>query len=171
MLRRYSTLGCAAFSVPAAAQTADCPRGTLDARYCDRDGDLVADTPTNPRELTDPSTLSFAHTPVEDPAVYRRVWQPFLDHLARETGKRVQFFAVQSNAAQIEAMRTGRLHVAGFNTDSIPLAVNGAGFVPFAMMPSDDNRSGYEMEFILPASSHARRIEDRRHAQHQFRPL
>jgi phosphonate transport system substrate-binding protein len=175
MQRRYWTLGCAAFlaafSVPPAAQTADCPRGTLDARYCDRDGDLVADAARNPRELTDPSTLIFAHTPVEDPAVYRRVWQPFLDHPARETGKRVQFFAVQFNAAQIEAMRAGRLHVAGFNTGSNPLAVNCAGFAPFAMMASDDHRSGYEMELIVPASSPARRIEDRRHAQHQFRPL
>jgi phosphonate transport system substrate-binding protein len=166
MLRRYLTLGCVAFlasiSVQAAAQTADCPRGTLDARYCDRDGDLVADVPTITRELADPSTLIFAYTPVEDPAVYRRVWQPFLDHLARETGKRVQFFAVQSNAAQIEAMRAGRLHVAGFNTGSNPLAVNCAGFVPFAMMASNDNRFGYEMEFIVPASSPARRIEDLR---------
>ncbi|MEC8260171.1 MAG: phosphate/phosphite/phosphonate ABC transporter substrate-binding protein, partial [SAR324 cluster bacterium] len=26
----------------------DCPRGTLDSRFCDRDGDLVADAPTDP---------------------------------------------------------------------------------------------------------------------------
>ncbi|MBU8539501.1 phosphate/phosphite/phosphonate ABC transporter substrate-binding protein [Falsiroseomonas tokyonensis] len=153
-------LGAAALPRPAAAQ--DCPRGTLDARYCDRDGDLVADAPTNPRDLADPSTLIFAYTPVEDPAVYRAVWQPFMDHLARATGKRVQFFAVQSNAAQIEAMRAGRLHIAGFNTGSNPLAVNCAGFVPFAMMASRNNAFGYEMEIIVPASSTAQRIEDLR---------
>jgi phosphonate transport system substrate-binding protein len=152
--------GLAAAPVPALAQ--DCPRGTLDARYCDRDGDLVADAPTNARELVDPATLIFAYTPVEDPAVYRQVWQPFMDHLARETGKRVQFFAVQSNAAQIEAMRAGRLHIAGFNTGSNPLAVNCAGFVPFAMMASTDDRFGYEMEIIVPAASPAQRIEDLR---------
>jgi phosphonate transport system substrate-binding protein len=152
--------GLAAAPVPARAQ--DCPRGTLDARYCDRNGDLVADAPTNARELVDPATLIFAYTPVEDPAVYRQVWQPFMDHLARETGKRVQFFAVQSNAAQIEAMRAGRLHIAGFNTGSNPLAVNCAGFVPFAMMASNNGAFGYEMEIIVPASSDARRIEDLR---------
>jgi phosphonate transport system substrate-binding protein len=166
MMHRLLALGCAALlsvaCLPAAAQTPDCPRGALDARYCDRNGDLVADAPTNPRDLTDPATLIFAYTPVEDPAVYRRVWQPFMDHLARETGRRVQFFAVQSNAAQIEAMRAGRLHVAGFNTGSNPLAVNCAGFVPFAMMASTDNRFGYEMEFIVPAASPAQRIEDLR---------
>lgn len=42
----------------AAAQ--DCPRGTLDARFCDRDGDLIADTPTDPAEQVDPDTLIFA---------------------------------------------------------------------------------------------------------------
>ena len=43
------------------------------------------------------------------------------------TGKKVQFFPVQSNAAQLEAMRAGRLHVTGFNTGSNPIAVNCAG--------------------------------------------
>jgi phosphonate transport system substrate-binding protein len=147
---------------PAQAQAQECPRGTLDARFCDRDGDLVADAPTNARELVDPGTLVFAYTPVEDPAVYRRVWQEFLDHLARETGKRVQFFSVQSNAAQIEAMRAGRLHVAGFNTGSNPLAVNCAGFVPFAMMAANDGRFGYEMEIIVQAEGPIQRIEDLR---------
>ena len=33
--------GAALWSVPATAQE-DCPRGTLDARYCDRNGDLVS---------------------------------------------------------------------------------------------------------------------------------
>ena len=66
--------------------------------------------------LVDPPVLIFAYTPVEDPAVYAKVWDGFLKHLEKITGKRVQFFPVQSNAAQIEAMRAGRLHVAGFNT-------------------------------------------------------
>lgn len=147
----------------AQAQAAsDCPRGALDARYCDRDGDMAADTPSDPREQADPGTLVFAYTPVEDPSVYRRVWQGFMDHLAKATGKRVQFFAVQSNAAQIEAMRAGRLHVAGFNTGSNPLAVNCAGFVPFAMMASKDGAFGYEMEIIVQAAGPIQRIEDLR---------
>jgi phosphonate transport system substrate-binding protein len=69
------------------------------------------------------------------------------------TGKKVVFFPVQSNAAQIEAMRSGRLHVAGFNTGSNPIAVNCAGFVPFAIMGSQNGEFGYEMEIIVPADS------------------
>lgn len=120
----------------------------LSPRFTDRDGDLVADAPSNPREWVDPATLIFAYTPVEDPAVYARVWDGFLKHMEQVTGKRVRFFPVQSNAAQQEALRAGRLHVAGFNTGGNPLAVNCGGFVPFAMMAAEDNSFGYEMEII-----------------------
>ena len=94
----------------------DCPRGQLDKAYCDRDGDMVADTPTDPKKLIDPPTLIFAYSPVEDPAVYVKAWEGFLKHMEKLTGKKVVFFQVQSNAAQIEAMRSGRLHVTGLNT-------------------------------------------------------
>ncbi|ORE91713.1 phosphonate ABC transporter substrate-binding protein [Stappia sp. 22II-S9-Z10] len=120
----------------------------LDSRYQDADGDLVADIPTDTAQLVDPDTLIFAYTPVEDPAVYAEAWADFLSHLEEVTGKRVQFFPVQSNAAQIEAMRAGRLHIAGFNTGSNPIAVACAGFRPFAMMAAKDGSFGYEMEII-----------------------
>jgi phosphonate transport system substrate-binding protein len=145
-------LGIFSLSIVAFAQE-DCPRGTLDKAYCDRNGDLVADLPTDPKKVVDPQTLIFSYTPVEDPAVYQKVWDGFIKHLEKTTGKRVVFFPVQSNAAQYEAMRSGRLHVAGVNAGGNALAVNCAGYVPFAMMASQDNSFGYEMEIIVPADS------------------
>ena len=68
--------------------------------------------------------------------------------MEKETGKKVQFFPVGNNAAQIEAMRAGRLHIAGFNTGSNPLAVACAGFRPFTIMAAKDGSFGYEMEII-----------------------
>ena len=50
-------------------------------------------------------------------------------------------------------MRSGRLHVAGFNTGSNPIAVSCAGFVPFAMHAKDDGSYGYEMEIIVKEDS------------------
>ena len=132
----------------------------LGARYTDADGDLVADVPSDPAELVDPDTLIFAYTPVEDPAVYAEVWAGFLEHLAEATGKEVQFFPVQSNAAQLEAMRAGRLHIAGFNTGSNPIAVACAGFRPFAMMAAADGSFGYEMEIITHPESGIDSVED-----------
>lgn len=144
----------------ALASTAAQAEFRLDPRYSDNDGDLIADIPSDPAEQIDPDTLIFAYTPVEDPAVYEEAWSDFLAHMEEVTGKQVQFFPVQSNAAQIEAMRAGRLHVAGFNTGSNPIAVACAGFRPFAMMAAEDGSYGYEMEIITYPGSGIEKVED-----------
>ena len=136
-----------------AASAADCYRGTLDKQYCDRDRDLVADLPLDPADWVNPDTIIFSYTPVEDPAIYAKVWDGFVKHMSEVTGKKVVFFPVQSYAAQYEAMRSGRLHIAGVNTGGNPVAVSCAGLVPFAMMASEDGSYGYEMEIIVPAGS------------------
>lgn len=171
MTKRY-LLGAVALAaltlgaIPAAA--ADCERGDLDDRYCDVDGDLIADIPTDAADLVDPDTLIFAYTPVEDPAVYQTAWADFLTHLEDVTGKDVVFFPVQNNAAQIEAMRSGRLHIAGFNTGSNPLAVNCAGFRPFTIMAGEDGSFGYEMEILTHPESGISSVEDIKGGQMAF---
>ncbi|MEM8804203.1 MAG: phosphate/phosphite/phosphonate ABC transporter substrate-binding protein [Pseudomonadota bacterium] len=171
MTKRY-LLGAVALAaltlgaIPAAA--ADCERGDLDDRYCDVDGDLIADIPTDAADLVDPDTLIFAYTPVEDPAVYETAWADFLTHLEDVTGKDVVFFPVQNNAAQIEAMRSGRLHIAGFNTGSNPLAVNCAGFRPFTIMAGEDGSFGYEMEILTHPESGISSVEDIKGGQMAF---
>jgi phosphonate transport system substrate-binding protein len=100
--------------------------------------------------------------------VYATAWTDFLAHLEELTGKKVQFFPVQSNAAQIEAMRAGRLHIAGFNTGSNPLAVACAGFRPFTIMASADGSFGYEMEIITHPESGIDSIEDLKGKQLAF---
>ena len=135
------------------AHAEECNRGTLDAQYCDRNFDLVADLPLDETKWVDPDTIIFSYTPVEDPAVYAKVRDGFIKHMSEVTGKKVAFFPVQSYAAQYEAMRSGRLHIAGVNTGGNPVAVSCAGMVPFAMMASEDGSFGYEMEIIVPAKS------------------
>ncbi|NIC05193.1 phosphate/phosphite/phosphonate ABC transporter substrate-binding protein [Billgrantia bachuensis] len=146
-------------STQAQAQS-DCPRGDLDDIYCDENGDLVADRPADESEWVDPDTLIFAYTPVEDPAIYSDIWQPFIDHLQEVTGRDVRFFAVQSNSAQVEAMRSGRLHIAGFSTGPTPFAVNLAGAVPFALMGSDDGQFGYTLQVYTHVDSDIEEMED-----------
>ena len=171
LLSKLATISAFALGVSIAGSAyaaEDCPRGDLDERYCDRDGDLIADIPTDPAEWIDPDTLVFAYTPVEDPAVYKEAWSDFLTYLEEKTGKKVLFFPVQSNAAQIEAMRSGRLHISGFNTGSNPLAVNCAGFRPFTIMAGDDGSFGYEMEIITYPGSGSEKVEDIRGKQLAF---
>ena len=69
-------LAVSATMLDAAAQS-NCPRGQLDKLYCDRNGDMVADLPTDPKNIINPSTLIFSYMAVEEPAVYQRVWDGF----------------------------------------------------------------------------------------------
>lgn len=154
-------LGLSALWMASAAIAQECSnRGALDAAYCDADGDLVADAPSDPSQLVNPDTLVFAYTPVEDPAIYEDIWDPFIEHLEEVTGKDVQFFAVQSNSAEVEAMRSGRLHIGGFSTGPTPFAVNLAGAVPFALMGSDDGRFGYTLQVYTRKDSGINEMPD-----------
>lgn len=135
-------------------------RGELDALYCDENGDLVADAPKDVKKQKDPSTIVFAYTPVEDPAVYANVFKPFVDYLKTCTGKNVVYYPVQSNSAEIEAMRSGRLHVAGFSTGPTGFAVNLAGAVPFAAKGTEKGPQGYHLISLVKKDSPYQKLAD-----------
>jgi phosphonate transport system substrate-binding protein len=169
MNRLIRRLGVAAFgamismvAVEAAfAQSEECKnRGQLDDLYCDENNDLVADAPKDQKKWRDPSTIVFAYTPVEDPAVYANVFKPFTEYLAQCTGKRVAYYPVQSNSAEIEAMRSGRLHVAGFSTGPTGFAVNMAGAVPFAAKGTEKGPHGYHLLAIVKKDSPYQKLSD-----------
>jgi len=97
---------------------------------------------------------------VEDPAVYQDIWQPFMDHLAEVTGRKVRFFSVDSYAAQVEAMRAGRLHIAGISTGPTCFGVNLAGYVPFAIMGGADGKFGYTLQVYVQADGDIYELKD-----------
>jgi phosphonate transport system substrate-binding protein len=139
----------------------DCTnRGALDSNYCDENKDLVADTPKDAAKQKDPSTLVFTYTPVEDPAVYKDAFADFQAFLEKKTGKKVIYYTVQSNAAEVEAMRSGRLHIAGFSTGPTCYAVNLAGYVPIAVKGNADEFQGYRLLLIVRKDSPYQKLED-----------
>ena len=153
-------LTLAGLAAPALAQDT-CPnRGDLDAMYCDADKDLVADVPTDPKKWRNPNTLVFAFTPVEDPSIYEKLFQPFMAHLTQCVGKKTVFFAVQSNSAEIEAMRSGRLHLAAFSTGPTTFAVNIAGAVPFAIRGTEKGPEGVSVQMIVRKDSPYKKLSD-----------
>jgi phosphonate transport system substrate-binding protein len=167
MIRTTLAVAClaatAAWAPQAVAQAPACAhRGALDEAYCDEDRDMVADAPSDPARQRDPSTLVFAYTPVEDPALYASQFRPFTDHLTRCTGKRTVYFQVTANAAQVEAMRSGRLHIAGFSTGPTAFAVNLAGAVPFAVKGGEQGYESYRVAMIVRADSPFQSLTDLR---------
>ena len=135
-------------------------RGDLDARFCDEDRNLIADAPKDPKQWQNPSTLVFSYTPVEDPAVYENVFDEFMQHLSKVTGKRVRWFPAESYAAQVEALRSGRLHIAGVATGPTPYAVNLAGFEPLVSMVRPDGGIGYTLQLITHKDSPIKSVAD-----------
>lgn len=156
----FAALLAFALSGAAWAQDSCTNRGDLDPQYCDADKNMVADVPSDATGQKTPNTLVFTYTPVEDPAVYEKIFKPFTDYLAQCTAKRVVFFQVQSNAAEIEAMRAGRLHVGGFSTGPTAFAVNIAGAVPFAVKGYADRYQGYNLIVIVRKDSAFHKLTD-----------
>lgn len=121
---------------------ADLERMQENQRDEPRYGQPVAETPDDDSELLDPDTLEFSLTPTEDPTVYEDTLEPLLDNIGEETGKDVNYAALDSYAAQVEAMRSERLHLAGFSTGAVPYAVNIADAVPFAVQIDGSGENG-----------------------------
>jgi phosphonate transport system substrate-binding protein len=161
--RLFGALMVAGFAMVAAspAWAQECKnRGELDEMYCDEDKDLVADPPKDASKFKDPSTLVFTYTPVEDPAVYKDAYDDFMKYLEKATGKKVIYYTVHSNSAQLEAMRSGRLHVAGFSTGPTGFAANLAGYVPMAVKGHPDGFQGYNLIMIVKKDSPFQAITD-----------
>jgi phosphonate transport system substrate-binding protein len=151
----------AALLMPTLAEAQACPqRGELDTRFCDANKDMLADTPTDKAQQKDPSTLVFSFTPVEDPSVYENAFSDLLAHMAKVTGKRIRWYAAESYAAQVEALRSGRLHIAGVASGATPYAVNLGGFLPLVTMEKFDGTTGYTLQLLTHKDSTIKSVAD-----------
>jgi phosphonate transport system substrate-binding protein len=102
----------------------------------------------------------FSYTPVEDPSVYENSFSELMDHLAKATGKKIRWFPAESYAAQVEALRSGRLHITGVASGATPYAVNLGGFVPQTAMEKDDGTVGYTLQLIVRRDSPIKSVAD-----------
>lgn len=117
-------------------------RGQEEAVY----GSDVRDPPDDESEWIDPDPIVFAELPREDSeSAYQEQLQPMLDALEENTGRSVQFQAIDSYAAVVEGMRSERIHLAQYATGNTPFGVNLAGAVPFAVGVEEDGQFGYRM--------------------------
>ncbi|OGA21387.1 MAG: phosphonate ABC transporter substrate-binding protein [Betaproteobacteria bacterium RIFCSPLOWO2_02_FULL_65_24] len=149
-------LACA----PSFAQDSCKHRGELDTPFCDEDGDLLADTPKDAKRQKNPDPLFFTNSPLEDPAVFKELMRPFVEHLAQCTGRKVRFYDVYSSAAAIEAMRSGRMHLGTMSSGDTVFAVNVAGAIPFGIRGDTGGPQGYQLWVIVKKGSPYRKLSD-----------
>jgi phosphonate transport system substrate-binding protein len=129
-------------------------------RFRDEDNDEVADPPADASKLIDPPTLTFSYIPDGKPEEEAKLWRPLVDHLAKATGKKVEYLPLMSVEEELLALGDGRLHVAGLNTGGVAIAVNLCGFVPVVKIPGASGTGAHQMEVIVPADSAIQRVED-----------
>jgi phosphonate transport system substrate-binding protein len=134
----------------------------LDPRFTDANGDLVADPPADPSQWADPPVIRFAFIEEDDVAKQKIAWQSFMDYLAKAAGRPVEYQMIVGSDDLLKEMREGRLDVAGFNTGSVPTAVNLCGFVPVCAIPTGDGTALTRTEIIVPADSALRSAADLR---------
>ena len=149
-------LACA----PSFAQDSCKHRGELDTPFCDEDGDLLADKPEEAKRQKNTDPLFFTNSPLEDPAVFKELMRPFVEHLAQCTGRKVRFYDVYSSAAAIEAMRSGRMHLGTMSSGDTVFAVNVAGAIPFGIRGDTGGPQGYQLWVIVKKGSPYRKLSD-----------
>jgi phosphonate transport system substrate-binding protein len=126
---------------------------TLADGLTDADGDLIADAPADAGEVIDPQAILFSFVASPEAEASERAWQPMVEHLAKATGKPVQYVRFESAKDQLKAIKEGRLHVTAINTGNVPEAVASCGFVPVVTPADGDGKHGYTMKIIVPADS------------------
>ncbi len=144
----------AIFLMVCSASASDCSEPSqLSAGFIDANCDLLADPPEKVSSHRDPDTLVWAYTPIEEPSIYAELFRPFTRYLEECTGRQIVYYPVQSDEAQIEAFRRGRLHFAGFSTGATVKAVRQAGAHPFAAKGALKGIRGYKSIAIVRSSS------------------
>jgi phosphonate transport system substrate-binding protein len=121
--------------------------------YPDQDGDLLADSPSDPAKCIAPEVLMFSFVAGEVESVPAESWQQLLSQLSEKTGREVKYIHYGTTEEQLAALTSGEVHIAGLNTGIIPAAVERSGFVPLCTFGREDGTYGYTMKLLVPADS------------------
>jgi phosphate/phosphite/phosphonate ABC transporters, periplasmic binding protein len=109
-------------------------------------GEPPRELPDDESKWVDPDPLIFVDKPGESgEAQFEETIQPLLDRLEETTGRSVEWQPVDSNAATVEAFRSGRGHLGDISTETSAFGVNLGGVVPFAAPISPSGQFGYRL--------------------------
>jgi phosphonate transport system substrate-binding protein len=128
--------------------------------FPDEEGDMVADPPADAAKLLDPQVLMFSYVASQEESAPEEAFAELFQALNEKTGREVKFIQYENVDEQLEALKKGELHIAGLNTGIVPPAVQRDGFVPLCTLGRDDGSFGYTMQFLVPAGSPIKKMED-----------
>ena len=132
----------------------------LDARYTDADGDLVADVPADRAEVLNPEGLVLAYYTGDYEDEGRIDWQGLRDLISKEAERPVQLRTYMHTVEEVEAVREGRIHIVAAHSAEVPCLVNTAGFVPLAVLGSEEGVNGNHSVIAVSHNSEVQQLED-----------
>jgi phosphonate transport system substrate-binding protein len=138
------------------------PANSLDERYRDADGDLLADSPAAPSECIDPEPLVLAHYLGDDEGVLRVDWESLREMLTARTGKIVTLQPYLHTPDEIAAVVEGEIHLVAAHSAEIPSLVNTAGLVPFAELGTAERADGNRLVIAVGPQSTATSLKELR---------
>jgi len=128
-------------------------RKRLSPEYSDKSGRLLADPPSNAAKLVDPDTLVVAHYEDADADAQLVDWDAFQAHLAKAVGKTVVRQPYLNTADEIAAIKAGTVHIVAMHAADAPYVVNHAGFVPVAVLGTEDGAHGNHLDIAVSPTS------------------
>ena len=140
----------------------------LDSVYNDSDGNLIADTPTNKEVSYLPSKIRFSFIASDDDENQPDLWKGLTELIATRLKLPVEYLVLNDSREQLEALRSGKLHITAFGSGTVPIATDTCGFVPLCTFGSDDGDYGYKMVFIVRHDSKIKNIPDLRNKKIGF---
>ncbi|HEY2840915.1 MAG TPA: PhnD/SsuA/transferrin family substrate-binding protein [Pirellulales bacterium] len=132
----------------------------LAPEFTDQDGGRLADPPSDPKLLLDPETLILAHYTDADADTQLVDWEAFQAHLAKATGKKIVGQEYLNSADDVAAIKAGEIHIVALHAADAPYVVNNVGFVPFAVLGTEDGAHGNHLVIAVSAKSQIKTLDD-----------
>lgn len=107
-----------------------------------------------------PTEINFGIISTEASTNLKKIWDPFLEDMAKSTGYKVNGFFASDYAGVIEAMRFKKVHLAWFGNKSAMEAVNRSNGEVFAQSVDSDGNPGYWSHLIVHKDSPLQNLDD-----------
>jgi phosphonate transport system substrate-binding protein len=107
-----------------------------------------------------PTELNFGIISTEASVNQKKIWEPFLQTMAKSTGYKINGFYATDYAGVIEAMRFNKVQVAWYGNKSGMEAVDRASGEVFAQVVATDGSLGYYSHIIVNKDSPYNKLED-----------
>ncbi|KAB1644545.1 MULTISPECIES: phosphate/phosphite/phosphonate ABC transporter substrate-binding protein [unclassified Pseudoclavibacter] len=150
MKKLFTKVAALGFAATAALSLAACSSSSDSASSSNAGGSFAENS----------DTLVFGAVP--DSADTETNYQPLMDYIAKETGKKVEYKQSTDYAALIEAAVSGKIDVASFSGFTYVTAKNnGAELTPISSIVTKEGQEpGYYSEAIVPQNSSINSVAD-----------